>query len=1008
MPIAVLKGPPAEGLRTQRASRTEALQLEISVVEAWPWPGMTIRAAARYLSALIRLRKLKLQGDRMFLHDAELIPDPADALLVRTLLGLPTVDGVAYRASGSLFAPVLALLRLSSENVVRRESELLANCVVLSQPPEPVLVLEGSWTEGELSLQALGSYRAAEGTPDLGLPVDRGPAWWAFPKAVAPAPAPLSDPRLQRLFEPGASAHAGPSAWEVLDAVRAAASELNLRTSDEIAALLRAQPLRPALRLEHAAGHGLQTPGTPEAVQATLCFEAQRDGPAAGATFSTAELAAATGRGERCVRRGKAWYRVDPQDLREAQAALAQVAGSGITSGVTPGSTCAEGEGIPELLVWAQSRQRDPESPWNVYVSQAVGGAHQVDAGSAELRLRLGVDEGGPDSWFTLSAHLEAGGHVLTAREIERLLKQRKKWLRLGTRWIRLDTAKYAAGQEQARRYGFKPTGPLATSFRADTRERVEALFSLAGSAEHSAQYRAFLERLEGFSGLQAAPVPDGWRLPLRTYQAQGLSWLLFLTRYGLNGILADDMGLGKTAQTLALLSSMREARGSSPSLIVCPTSLVQNWRAEVLKFDPRLRVLHYGGAPARRDRLRPQICAQDLVLATYATVRNDASLLKDEQWRCLILDEAHVIKNAAAAITKAIKTIPARHRLALTGTPVQNRLDELWSLFDFLMPGFLGTHAGFFHRYEEPIAKGRAGDASREEGRRGELATELLRKRIAPFILRRLKTEVARELPEKIVQDRCCMLVPDQAALYREFTKSEEAHRAVRELEEHGPARAQTQIFAALMALRKICNHPDLVYLSKEVSAGKRIVPLPGYEERSGKLQALADLLEACREGGHRALIFSQFTSMLDILEHFLRARGSACLRLDGSTPPGERQGLVDRFNRDPEIPVFLISTRAGGSGLNLTGADTVIFYDHDWNPANDRQAMDRAHRIGQTRVVNVYRLVAQGTFEEKILERQELKLALAGSVVTQEEGVFKNITREELLELFTLSEER
>jgi TATA-binding protein-associated factor len=415
--------------------------------------------------------------------------------------------------------------------------------------------------------------------------------------------------------------------------------------------------------------------------------------------------------------------------------------------------------------------------------------------------------------------------------------------------------------------------------------------------------------------------------------------------------------------------------------------------------------VLRYRGSPARRDRLRKLIAEQDVVLATYATARNDAALLKDEQWRYVILDEAHTIKNAAAATTKAIKTIPARHRLALTGTPVQNRLDELWSLFDFLMPGYLGRRMSFFREYEEPIVKGHAPGASRRETEQGERAVGLLRERIGPFVLRRLKSEVAKDLPEKIEQDLPCRLTPDQVALYRQFGESEEARTAVRELEERGAGRAQAQILAAFTSLRKICNHPDLMYLSKEVAAGKAIVPLPGYETRAGKLPALADLLDQCRAGGHRALIFCQLTSMLDILEHFLRERRDTFLRLDGATPAVARQGLVDRFNGDPSLLAFLISTRAGGSGLNLTGADTVVFYDHDWNPANDRQAQDRAHRIGQKRVVNVYRLVTQGTLEEKILARQVLKQDLADSVVQPDQAGFKDLTRNDLLELFTFT---
>ncbi|MBI3832360.1 MAG: DEAD/DEAH box helicase [Planctomycetes bacterium] len=977
--------------KTADVTRTEPLQLEISLAEAQPWPGMTVRAAVRYGSALIRLRKLQIHGERFILHQAELIPDAVDALIVRALLGLQTADGVAYRVPPESLAPMLALLRRASPNTIVRQTEAIERCAVLDAPPVPQLSLRALSFDQTLRILAAPEFLCAETGRSLGAPAQRGRDWWIFAEAVCRAPQAIREAKLRGVFEKGERIFEGEEAWEMLRLARAASAWLDVKISPaDLAEATAARVPRPALRIEPAGD------GAPVAVKATLTFEAP------GATLSAEEILQAAERGVPCLRRNGVWCRVDPDAVKLARKTLAGVA----KANGAAGSFLAAEEQIPELLAWAHKLKDERNSPWNVYVAEAVEGAHHVAEEAAELRLRLDVEEEGREAWFRVEAAIEAGGRALSPQEIERLMKQRKKWLRAGHRWVKLDPKALEAFRLHAQKHGFQPRGPFAFRFRAEAREKVEQLFSLAGTVEHSEAYRAFIERLKTFEKVESTPVPQCIELPLREYQVHGYQWMRFLARYGLNGILADDMGLGKTAQTIAALAAMREELGNWPSLIVCPTSLVDNWRAEFRKFDPRMKVMRYGGAPSRRDRLRKTISENDVVLATYATVRNDASLLKDEQWRYVILDEAHAIKNASAAVTKAVKTIPARHKLALTGTPVQNRLDELWSLFDFLMPGFLGRRASFFHQYEEPISKGQSPGALLQEKREGEQVAEHLCERIKPFVLRRLKTEVAKELPDKIEQNIPCSLTADQSALYRQFAQSDEAKQAVKELEEHGAGRAQTEILTALMSLRKICNHPDLVYLAKERAEGKRVVPMPGFEERSGKLLALADLLDQCREGGHRALIFCQLTSMLDILEHFLHQRGEKWLRLDGGTPGDQRQDLVNRFNAEQDVLAFLISTRAGGSGLNLTGADTVIFYDHDWNPANDRQAQDRAYRIGQTRNVNVYKLVTSGTFEEKVLARQALKLSLADSVVKQDPSGFKDLAREELLSLFTLSE--
>ncbi len=940
--IDLLAPPRPESVPETAVIRAESLRIEASVAEAWPWPGLVVRAAVRLGSTLVRLKKLTpcptgprasspadgtpylgaadavrapsdLITTHFRCHGVLLEADPVDALIVRTLIGLPSVDGVAYRAMGDRFAPVLALLRQASSNTVLRETEKLATCLVLRNPPRPALTLDGEPIGPCWHTEALPEYIDADSELRLGLPIHRGPQWWTFASAVAPAPEPIADPRLSELFTHG------PKTLEGL------ASIVYARTAAAVPGL--------ALRLPPDLAHEINGDAKPRKEKKS-----------------------------------------SPHDRRGANTRLEQTPAAHAPSPTPPA-----------------------DSPWNVYVTQAIDGAAPVGPDMESFRLSLANED--EETWLTLEDS-SRDGEALTEDEIARLMKLRKKWLRQNATLN--PTMPHYAGEH--RESGWRSAGKRFTRLIAEARERVGEIFTLAGTEQHIEQYRAFLDKLKAFEQVKDVPQPQGLRANLRPYQAHGYHWLSFLAGYGLNGILADEMGLGKTIQALAMLQAQREADGQWPSLIVCPTSLVDNWAAEALRFTPHLRVLRYRGSPARRDRLRKRIAEQDIVLTTYATARIDALLLKDEQWRNVILDEAHTIKNASTATTKALKTIPARHRLALTGTPVQNRLDELWSLFDFLMPGYLGRRTHFFRDYEDPIVRGQNGQATKEEHARGKELAEHLRERIGPFILRRLKSEVAKDLPAKIEQNIPCRLTPDQVALYCQYGQSDEARTAVREYERRG-AGAQAQVLAALTNLRKICNHPDLMYLTKEIGQGKKIVPLPGYETRSGKLPALRDLLDQCKSGGHRALIFCQHTSMLDILEHLLRERRDGFLRLDGSTQATSRQGLVDRFNADDSLLAFLLSTRAGGAGLNLTGADTVIFYDHDWNPANDRQAQDRAYRIGQTRVVNVYRLVTKGTLEDKILDRQARKQDLANSVVHHDESGFKDLSRDDLLSLFTFT---
>jgi SNF2 family DNA or RNA helicase len=749
-----------------------------------------------------------------------------------------------------------------------------------------------------------------------------------------------------------------------------------------------------------------QSEGEGDSVQAQWFFEA-RGAARVGDAIAPIEILAAAAQGQKYLRRGDAFIRVNREAVIECKKKLRE-------AGIGDEETELRGEQIPEMLSWARAARAGEITPWNLYVADAVEGAHHVKDQPANVRFSLDVEEEQDgDTWFTLKPTFEHGEEGLSEEELRKLVREGKKWFRKGKQWIKIDAEaleKFELNVESAgvqRRRGRRRQ--FYYRFRPAARDRVTEIFSLSGTLQHAQRYEAFLAQLRSFDRVQELSLPTGMTMTLRPYQKQGYEWLAFLASYGLNGILADDMGLGKTAQTIALLTRMKEQSGPGPNLIVTPTSLADNWKNEIAKFSPGLTCMIYRGSPQRRDRLRRELEQVDVVLGTYATVRNDASLLREVQWRYVILDEAHFIKNSAAATTKAIKTIPARHRLALTGTPIQNRLTELWSLFDFLMPEFLGRQMRFREHYEDPIARMQSGRAETpDEQETGEHAMERLRERIKPFVLRRLKTDVARDLPPKIENDIFCSLCPEQIALYRGFSDSDEAKTAVKEITEKGADHAQTAILAALTSLRKICNHADLMYLPRTGDRLRVEKPLPGYETRSGKLEALGELLEQCREGGHRALIFCQLTSMLDILGHFLDGMGLSYLRLDGETPGTSRQALVERFNKETNINAFLISTRAGGTGLNLTGADTVIFYDHDWNPANDQQAQDRAYRIGQLKTVNVYRLICKGTLEEKILRRQMLKKMLASSIVQHDVAGMKALTREELVSLFTFTEEK
>lgn len=485
----------------------------------------------------------------------------------------------------------------------------------------------------------------------------------------------------------------------------------------------------------------------------------------------------------------------------------------------------------------------------------------------------------------------------------------------------------------------------------ADLEEHNYGLFSLSGGAK----LREMAQKLKTFSGIADVALPLNLKAELRHYQQQGLNWLQFLREYHFAGILADDMGLGKTIQTLAhLLLEKQSGRMTAPCLIIAPTSLMSNWRREAERFTPDLNVLILQGAE-RKQRF-DQIKDYDLILTTYPLLPRDEETLLEQDYYYLILDEAQVVKNPLAKAAQIVRRIKCSYRLCLTGTPMENHLGELWTQFDFLLPGFLGDSATFKKQYRTPI-----------ENHGSQQQKARLTQRIAPFMLRRTKQDVITELPPKTEIIRSVPLYPKQAALYESIRLAME--KKVRDaIAEKGLSRSHITILDALLKLRQTCCDPRTLKL-KEAQKIKE----------SAKLDLLMDILPEQLEEGRRILLFSQFTRMIALIEERLDAQKITYSKLTGQTR--NREAAIDQF-KNGETSVFLISLKAGGVGLNLTEADTVIIYDPWWNPAVETQAADRAHRIGQDKPVFVYKLITENTVEEKILAMQERKRLLAESI--------------------------
>lgn len=543
-------------------------------------------------------------------------------------------------------------------------------------------------------------------------------------------------------------------------------------------------------------------------------------------------------------------------------------------------------------------------------------------AGEEELRAAIATNRG----------YVENAGRVY-------LLDQ--------TRLQQLAVAQQALTGE--RHAGLLPRRSLRIS-TARVAEAQDILDTLAPHFQAPAAWRARSESLRHLTTLAPAPVLAEFAALLRPYQRLGVAWLWYLHTQKLGGILADEMGLGKTLQALALLAAIKAETGPQlPCLVVAPASLLENWRREAARFTPQLRVnVHHG---ARRLSRADTFATHDLIITSYGTLARDQEFFATGEFTCIIADEAQHIKNRRSQNARSLRALQARGRFLLTGTPVENSLEDLRSLFEFLMPGLL-----------EPVPPGlRAEDRSWYDTR--------LRARTAPYILRRTKQAVAPELPAKIEQIIWCEPTPAQAQLYRRL--QEQSERELLDLAAGGASESRLRLatLTQLLRLRQVCCDPRLLAPDEA-------------PESSAKLEAFRELLAEAVDDGHRVLVFSQFTSLLALLRTELAAQEIACCYLDGAMPARQRQAEVDRFQKTPDIPLFLLSLKAGGTGLNLTGADTVVHLDPWWNPAVEAQATDRAHRIGQTRTVTSYKLICSGTVEEKVLGLQEEKRALLADV--------------------------
>lgn len=588
------------------------------------------------------------------------------------------------------------------------------------------------------------------------------------------------------------------------------------------------------------------------------------------------------------------------------------------------------------------------------------------------------VESNEQDKWFDLKIDIQYDGQSVPLKKIW------DAWIS-GKRYTQLKDGSYTSLPEawlekmshKLQALGLDPSEPPKTAFKQFEAPVLDSLLDEMPNAQTDSFWNTLREKIHNFKEISAVEMPKGLNAELRGYQKQGVAYLNFLSEYGFGGILADEMGLGKTVQTLSFLQHMIEQGYTGPNLIVVPTSVLPNWEREAEKFVPSMkRLVIYGN---KRQSLFKKISKSNLVMTTYALLRRDLEDLQKFEFNSIILDEAQNIKNPNTITAQSVRSINARLRVCLSGTPIENNLFELWSLFEFLMPGFLGAQNAFQRGIVKPIKDG------------DDETLGFLRTRVKPFILRRTKNEVAKDLPPKIENITYCALEEEQAQLYAMLAKKLR-DQVLETVDQKGLGKSQMSILDALLKLRQICCHPRLLKID-----------LPGVSTNlpSGKFDAFKDMITDIVEEGHKVLVFSQFVQMLHIIRNWLQLEEIPFCYLDGTSK--DRFEQVDRFNNSPDIPIFLISLKAGGTGLNLTSADYVIHYDPWWNPAVESQATDRTHRIGQTRQVFSYKLICQNTVEEKILRLQEQKRGIADSIIPGHNSL-RSLTRDDLEMLFEI----
>ncbi|MBW2546271.1 MAG: hypothetical protein DRH23_05560 [Deltaproteobacteria bacterium] len=625
--------------------------------------------------------------------------------------------------------------------------------------------------------------------------------------------------------------------------------------------------------------------------------------------------------------------------------------------------------GDDAIAFWTNGIGELPED-WDRFIpDDLVDVTIREESVTPQMRVSSGVD------WLNLDMKFESGGAAVREEELRACLEH-------GRRLVRLEDGSYApidpekVGDVLTRMAEIYATAGMKDKLPLSQAGRVQDLLKMVENAKVSATAKSLFAKIEDIDEVPSIPKPRTLKADLRPYQKDGFSWLVFLHELNSGGILADDMGLGKTVQAIALLLWAKSKHKRKLNLVVAPTSVVPNWEREIAKFAPGLKTVVWQG-PNRSQRA-PELEKADVMITSYALLRRDEELLQALDLRYVILDEAQHIKNPMSQTARSAKKLSSERRLALTGTPIENRLSELWSIFDFVSPGLLGTLKTFEERIARPIDRGDMETAQR------------LRATIKPFIMRRLKRDVAADLPDKIEQEMIVPLAEAQAKLYKQVL-GQVRKSVLSEVEKKGVSKAQIQILVALTRLRQVACDP-------------RLMKLPDTDfdaDDSGKLGALREIIDEAIDGGHRVLVFSQFVGMLNHIRAALDADGVEYEYLDGSTK--DRIERVDRFNEETGAPVFLISLKAGGTGLNLTGADTVIHFDPWWNPAVEDQATDRAHRIGQTKNVNVYKLIAAGTVEEKILELSAKKRELVSNVLSTEGSPLKGLTKADVENLFS-----